>query len=112
MPSVTLKRDSGFADGLRSYELLIDGAPHLTLRNGESATVELPVGTHSIEARLDWQRSAPVTFVLGDTDRTFNVRSTLRGWRLILALPAIFIPGAWISIKECPSSVGRPNQKN
>ena len=47
-------------DMLRRYKITLDGDDVASLRVGESAEVEVPVGTHVIGAEIDWTSAPPV----------------------------------------------------
>ena len=42
-------------------------------------------GPHVVEARIDWCGSQPLTFNSQAGELSVNVRSALRGWRVMLA---------------------------
>ena len=55
-------REKAYIDRIRDYRILLDGAE--VLRVGAGGVVEAPIvpGPHSLEARIDWARSQPLTF--------------------------------------------------
>ena len=51
---VTFSRPKQFADRIRSYEIELDGVPFINIRASEQKTVEIPEGTKSLQAKIDW----------------------------------------------------------
>jgi hypothetical protein len=47
----------GSRDLARSYEIKVDGTSRGSVKRGRDFTVELPAGTHSIRASIDWAGS-------------------------------------------------------
>jgi hypothetical protein len=86
MPSVTVRRDKGWADSLRKYRILLDGVEIGRLREGEVLRQEISDGQHVIEARIDWASSQPLRFEAQSSDRLVLVKSALRGRRVLLAV--------------------------
>jgi hypothetical protein len=56
-----LVRGSGYAYRLRRYKIFIDGAQVGTIARDAVLDLEVPSGPHTIEARIDWGRSQPLT---------------------------------------------------
>ena len=66
-------RGSGFADRFRRYNIFINGAQAGTIARDEVLDLEVPCGPLTIEARIDWGRSQPLT--IGATpDQRIEVR--------------------------------------
>ena len=86
MPTITVRRDKGWADKMRKYRILVDGAEIGQLGEGEVLRHEISDETHSIEARIDWCGSRRIPFQAQSEDLVFLVRSALRGWRLQFTL--------------------------
>lgn len=66
MPRVRLMRALDAGALLRRMRFDVDGRPVARLRRGESTYVEVPVGTHEVQVRMDWLRSAPMQMHLSD----------------------------------------------
>jgi hypothetical protein len=87
MALLKIVRDSGYADRLRAYTVVLDGQEAGKVGNGE--TVELPIsaGQHSLSLKIDWCGSNTIAFTaLEDDVITFDARSNLRGPRIFAAL--------------------------
>lgn len=50
----------GYADGLRSYQVLLDGAAVGRVRRGQTLVLDTEPGTHHVQLTIDWARSQPV----------------------------------------------------
>lgn len=93
MARITIVRDSGYADAVRPYTILVDDKEVASLKRDAAATVDIAAGEHSIVARIDWCGSQTLRFsIREDEDASFAVASSLRGWRLMLA--------AWYAIAD------------
>lgn len=83
MATLTVKRDSGWADAFRKYHVLIDGVSIGKIGPGETIQTEIDHYSHSIQAKIDWCGSQSLS-IDGAKDQTVIVRSALRGWRILL----------------------------
>jgi len=87
MAILRISRDSGYADYVRSYCVLLDGKEIGRIANGETKNFRIAAGNHELRLKLDWAGSRTLKFAARDTDTmAFRVSSNLRGWRLLLAL--------------------------
>ena len=87
MTSITVTRDSGYADALRAYAVKIDGKEIGKLMPGESATYPVTPGQHTLQASIDWCGSKAVPFSVQDgANAAFSLHSALRGLWIFLAL--------------------------
>jgi hypothetical protein len=87
MTTISVSRDSGYADRLRDYRVLLDGAEIGRLGNGAAKNFEIPSGQHQLMIKVDWARSNIVVLDFGDGESArFLCGSNLRGWRLALAI--------------------------
>ncbi len=98
MPRMRIRRDTGWADKLRAYRILLDGQELGRIKQGETQEFEVSAGSHEIVAKVDWCSSAPMTFDLDESGAEFEVASNLRGARVFLALPMIFNPRGWLTL--------------
>ncbi len=89
MRTLTIRRDKGWADRLRSYQIFVDDADIGLLAPGSELQVEVDDGSHSIYAKIDWCSSRQLEIEPSSRDRTVTIRNALRGSRLLLALPYI-----------------------
>jgi hypothetical protein len=88
MPTtISVNRDSGYADRLRNYRVLLDGVEIGRLGNGAAKAFEIPSGPHQLMIKIDWGRSNIVAIDIGESQSArFLCGSNLRGWRLLLAI--------------------------
>jgi hypothetical protein len=59
--TIRLVRPSLLVDVLRSYRILVNGREAGKIGNNSTLEVKIPAGPVTIEARLDWVRSQPLT---------------------------------------------------
>ena len=85
MPTLTIRRDAGWADKIRDYRIIVDEAEIGRLSEGAEMSRSVPSGPHVLEARIDWCGSRPLHFDVRSEDLMVIVRSGLRGWRVFLA---------------------------
>jgi hypothetical protein len=82
---ITVKRDSGYADSLRQYDILIDDVVSQHVSNGRAAILEVPEGQHTIQCKIDWMLTEKIPFnAQPQNDYVFEGRNSLRGWRIAL----------------------------
>jgi myo-inositol catabolism protein IolC len=86
MTTLTVQRDNGWADKLRKYRILVDGVEIGRLGENEKLFHQVGEGLHVIDARVDWCGSRPLKFEARSEDLEVTVKSSLRGWRVFLAL--------------------------
>ena len=100
MPTLNVKRDSGYADSIRAYKLFLDGIYLDKIRPGETKTYEISSGEHTIHGKIDWCSTSRLVFHADDTPQSFEIYSKLRGRRLFTAFLAIFNPQGWIGMRQ------------
>jgi hypothetical protein len=84
---LTVTRDSGYADKIRKYEVLIDGKQVGEIANGETKSFDVTPGGHTIQLKIDWARSNQIEFTSSNNeDLRFKVSSPLRGINLIKSI--------------------------
>lgn len=87
MASITVTRDSGYADALRAYAVKINGKEVGRLEPGQSATYPVTPGNHTLQAAIDWCGSKPVAVsVQAGESAAFSLHSALRGLWVFLSL--------------------------
>src|SRR5688572_19515030 len=85
--SVTISRDSGYADRLRSYRVVVDDSEVGTISNGESKTFSIEPGPHQLVLKIDWCSSNTARFDLPPGRSIhFECGSNLRGMALFLSI--------------------------
>jgi hypothetical protein len=99
--TIRLKRDSGYADRLRKYRVLLDGQEIGRIGDGEEKVFEITSGQHQLVVKVDWAKTPAVSFVAGQGQTAkFSCGSNLRGFRLIFALYyAIFASGKYLWLR-------------
>jgi hypothetical protein len=86
MVMMTVTRDSGYADVVRAYSVLLDGKKIGEIRNGETKKFSIEPGAHTMSFKIDWCGSKTLDFTaVEDQPLAFRAESNLRGWRLLLA---------------------------
>lgn len=108
---ITLTRDSGWADRLRPYLILIDNCKVAKIGDGECLEIPLSPGNHEIYLKLDWGRSNKINFEMVSGEILyFHGRSNLRGIRLLLSfIFAIFLPSKWIILERTNMKPAKEN---
>jgi len=101
MATLRISRDSGYADYVRSYSVLLDDKEIGQIKNGETKNFQIASGKHSLRMKLDWAGSKSLDFVADDSNMAaFRVSSNLRGGRLLLALwYAIFDTSSYLLLE-------------
>ena len=63
------RRKGGWRDLLREYRIEVDGHPAATLRRGQTLSLNVSPGEHTVRARIDWTGSPELssTFDAGET---------------------------------------------
>ena len=85
--TLTINRDSGYADRVRQYRVLLDGSEIGRIGNGETKSFEIVPGQHRLAITVDWCATDAINLlaVQGQTT-TFKCGSNLRGANLVFAL--------------------------
>jgi hypothetical protein len=101
---LTLIRDSGDVDALKTYGVLIDGKEVGVIRQGETFRFPLPVGRHGLQLkRGNWCGSQLVSFFVGDDETvTFRVNSNLRGSKFGWLYIALFARNEYLRLGQEP----------
>jgi hypothetical protein len=87
MASLTIMRDSGYADRIRKYKVVIDGALAGYISNGETKEFAVSPGRHGLCMKIDWCGSKPLEFTVAEGDSvTFQAKSNLRGLKIFANL--------------------------
>ena len=84
---ISLFRRPAIADKLQAYIVLVDGGEAAQIRDGQSISVPVSPGTHTVQLKMDWCRSKPVEFSVREGKSVrFECGSSLGGWRIILSV--------------------------
>jgi hypothetical protein len=70
---IRIKRDSGYADRLRAYKVVLDGDVIAEIRNGQQLDLDVPPGRHRLQLKIDWCRSNCVDFEASGNPMGLNV---------------------------------------
>ena len=85
--SISLTRDSGYADRVRDYVVILDGREIGRIADGENKTFAVPPGEHELRLKIDWCGSNTAKFKLNAGEQVaFDCGSSLRGPKLFLSL--------------------------
>jgi hypothetical protein len=94
---------SGYMDRLRSYKIFVNGTQVGTIARNTVLDIEIPSGLLTIEARIDWGRSRPLT-IEATPDQKIEVEVS-NHWGALLGLWAItFGFRSYLALKRLPSS--------
>jgi hypothetical protein len=77
-------RGSGYADRIRRYKIYINGAQVGTIARNALLDLEVPCGPLTVDARIDWGRSQPLT-IDARPDRRIEI-DVSNHWGALLAL--------------------------
>lgn len=72
---VILKRGKSFTDKMRAYKVLFDRTEIGKIRQGDLMQFSVPEGKHTLQLKIDWCTSKPVTFELTQQPITFECGS-------------------------------------
>ena len=102
MALLRIVRDSGYADHLRAYKVVVDCKTVGRVKDGETKEFSISPGPHDVSLKIDWCGSKTIHFTAAEGDvLTFDAMSSLRGPRLILTLWCVlFAWSSWISLTE------------
>jgi hypothetical protein len=90
---ITIQRGKSYADRLRAYKVAVDGVIVASVRAGQSVTVPVWAGSHTLRLRIDWGRSEELQFQARAGEWiAFECGTSLAGWRVLLA---IFYAAFW-----------------
>src|SRR5271170_1947937 len=98
MASLIIARDTGYADRIRKYKVVVDGIVVGRIANGETQEFPVTPGRHQLRMKIDWCGSKPLEFSVSEKDvLAFEAKTNLRGYNLLLALGSWCLPGTLIS---------------
>ena len=73
---LTIIRDTGDYSKLKKINVLIDGQPLCAIANGETLTVDVPSGLHSISAKEAWVETNRISFDFDSGDKIVRLFSS------------------------------------
>jgi len=105
MSTIRVVRPALPADLIRSYKILLNGKLAGTIGHNSTLEIAAPAGANTIEARIDWARSRPLT-VNSVPHQTIEVEVRNR-WGMLLALWAVtFGKNSYLLLTQRPTTVG------
>jgi hypothetical protein len=82
---ITIQRTTNHLDRLRSYKIKLNGTIVGKVKAGESTTIAIAPGRHSIVLRIDWCGSEMIVFEAKPAQHLhFECGSNITGWRILL----------------------------
>lgn len=83
---ITITRESGYADKLRNYKIIIDGKVIGEIGDGQTKTFDVNKGSHTLSLGADWAKSNEITFDFSDKEVRFKCENALKGLRILIAI--------------------------
>ena len=84
---ITVRRTTNYADRLRAYKVRVDDQVLGSVRAGESVTIPVSPGRHSLMLRIDWCGCEQIDFQVQPGEQVyFECGSSLTSWRIVLVL--------------------------
>lgn len=101
MALLKIVRDSGYADRVRAYKVILDGEEAGKIRDGEIKEFPISSGPHDVSLKIDWCGSNTIQFTATEGDvLTFSAKSNLRGSRIWASLwRSLFAWNTWIVLE-------------
>ena len=65
MPKLIIKRNSEWANKMRSFDLYLNGRKFTQIKDRQVLSYNIPEGKYQLIAKIDWCGSKPVNFELG-----------------------------------------------
>lgn len=99
---MVIKRDSGWVDRFRSYQVILDDEVIGEINNGEEKSFDLPKGNHKLKLVIDWCNSNSLTVNNENGNAmSFECGSSLRGFKAFLVLFYVFSrPDEYLWLKQ------------
>jgi hypothetical protein len=99
---LNIKRESGYADKLRSYEVELDGTTIGEIADGESKSFKIGSGAHTLRLKISWASSNKVNFVSTRNGKVnFRCASRMKGARAWLAIIyVLLLPHKYIELER------------
>lgn len=98
---IKIKRDSGYADRLRAYKIVLDGDVVGEIKNGQELELNVTPCKHQLYLKIDWCRGNTIEFESEGATVEFECGSSLRGWRVLLVMIyVIFLRDKYLWLKR------------
>ena len=100
--TISIKRESVFADKLRNYRVVLDGVIIGDIADGEKKNFDIDPGTHTLRMKIDWAGSNRVTFDASKNKTIhFKCAGNIVGSKRLLAIVyALFLFNRWVELKR------------
>jgi hypothetical protein len=103
MCTIRVVRRGAFADLIRSYEILLNGKSAGSIANKGTLEFAAPAGANTLEAKIDWGRSRPLT-IDAAPGQTVEIEVS-NHWGPLLALWAItFGKNSYLVLTQRPAA--------
>lgn len=66
MPKLVIKRNSEWANKMRSFELYLNGRKFADIKDKQVVSFEIPEGKYQLLARIDWCGSKPLNIEIAE----------------------------------------------
>jgi len=102
-----LTRDSGFADIVRGYDVLVNGTVVGRIKNGGVFECDISSGKNSVQLRVDWCGSEPCEVEAADGQVVhLECGSNLRGWKIFQGAKIMReTPNQWIWLRKRSNAI-------
>lgn len=90
MATIKVARPYEYTNGLRKYDVCIDGLRVGKIANGETLEFEVTPGKHRLVTRVDWCSSEEITYHIGEHE-TLTIQTKSFKYANWLAPAAIFL---------------------
>lgn len=98
---IIIKRNSGYADKLRPYEIVLDGKVIGEVKNNQTVELHISGDVHSLHMKIDWCRSNIINFESNKDITEFECGSNLRGFKIIFSIIyVIFLRDQYIWLSQ------------
>ncbi|QYA26894.1 hypothetical protein G3I01_15780 [Gramella sp. MT6] len=75
MSKLIIKRDSEWANKMRSFDLYLNGRKFAEIKDRQLLTYTIPEGKYQLIAKIDWCGSKPMNFEIGkDEEKRIEVK--------------------------------------
>jgi len=91
MATIKIKRTNDYVNSLRDYRLFIDGQKIGTIGNNQIKEFDIPIGHHSLIAKIDWCSSPDFSFETNGNDSKILLLGGKRSWRWLMPLISISV---------------------
>ena len=68
MPKLLIRRNSEWANKMRSFELYLNGIKIADIKDRQTLSFEIPKGKYQLMAKIDWCGSQPLNFEVEEGD--------------------------------------------